>query len=78
VYCYNIIIRCHNRITKMDLKEIVCEHEDWIHVIQESGRVQWRDLTNTAINIFVPYKGLNLLAGKGMRFSRRNLLHGSI
>jgi hypothetical protein len=61
----------------MDLKETECEHEDWIHLVQESGRIQWRALMSTVMNLLVPYKEGNLLDSREISFSGRNLLHGS-
>jgi hypothetical protein len=36
----------------MDIKDIVCEHVDWIHMVQ--GRVQWQVLVNMVMNFQVP------------------------
>jgi hypothetical protein len=35
-----------------NLIEIVCEGVDWIYLPQ--GRVQWRDIENTVMNLRVP------------------------
>jgi hypothetical protein len=37
---------------KMDLRETLCEHVDWIHVFQ--GKDQWWALVNTTMNISFP------------------------
>jgi hypothetical protein len=37
---------------KMDLKEIICEDANWIHVAQDS--VRWWAFVNTVINPRVP------------------------
>jgi hypothetical protein len=42
-----------NNIRK-DLRKIVWEDVDWIHLVQD--RDQWRALVNTVMNIRVPYK----------------------
>jgi translation initiation factor IF-1 len=34
---------------KMDLGEVVCEEMDWFNLTQ--GRVQWRAILNTIMNI---------------------------
>jgi len=44
---------------RMDLKEIVREGVDWVHVAQD--RDQWWDLVNTIINLWVPLKAENVL-----------------
>jgi hypothetical protein len=36
----------------MELKEIVYEDMDWIHVARD--REQWRALVNTVMNVLVP------------------------
>jgi len=36
----------------MDVKEIRCEGEDWIHLAQD--RVQWRVPVNTVMTLRVP------------------------
>jgi hypothetical protein len=38
----------------MDVKEIVWEVVDWMHLAQD--RVQWRVVGNTEMNLRVPYK----------------------
>jgi hypothetical protein len=37
---------------RMDVKEIRCEGEDWIHLAQD--RVQWRVPVNTVMTLRVP------------------------
>jgi hypothetical protein len=44
---------------RMDLREIRCEHVDWIHLAQD--RDQWRAALNTVMNLPVPKKAVNLL-----------------
>jgi hypothetical protein len=37
---------------RMDLREMMREHVDWIHLPQD--RMQWRTLVNTVTNLRVP------------------------
>jgi hypothetical protein len=36
----------------MNLKEMGRESVDWVHV--DGNRVQWRDVVNTVMNLWVP------------------------
>jgi hypothetical protein len=61
---------------KMGLKEIWCEGADWIQLAQ--GRVQWRALVDTVMNIRVPQKTWNFLTSwVTTSVSRRTLFHNS-
>jgi hypothetical protein len=44
---------------KIDLKEIVCDDVDWIHLAQ--GKDQWQALVNMVMNLQVPWKMGNFL-----------------
>jgi hypothetical protein len=37
---------------KMDLREIMLQDVDWIHVVQDRGK--WRAFVNTVMNLSVP------------------------
>jgi hypothetical protein len=46
---------------KMDLKEIECEHVDWIHLVQDTCRVQGRSLVNMVMNLQAAQKMFDFL-----------------
>jgi hypothetical protein len=45
---------------RSDLKEVVWENLDWIHLAQD--REQWRVILNTVMNLRVPYRTGDFLA----------------
>jgi hypothetical protein len=58
---YNILVRKPGweDSSKMDLKTIMCEGMEWIHLAQD--RVQWQALIITIMNFWVPSKAGNFL-----------------
>jgi hypothetical protein len=62
---------------RVDVREIVWEVEDWIHLAQD--RDQWRGLMNTAMKLRVLLRTEDFLASFfTVSFSRRTLLCGVI
>jgi len=59
---------------RMDIREIWCEGEDWIHLAQDRG--QWLGLVNRVMKLRVPYNsGKFLTSWVTISFSERPLLH---
>jgi hypothetical protein len=59
----------------MDLKAVVRENLDWIHLTQD--RVQWRALVKAVMNLCVPLKLRKFMTRfTALTISRMTLLHG--
>jgi len=54
---YGRRIRRWKDINKLDLKGVVCDDVDWIHLAQY--KVQWRNSLNTVTNFWLPERAEN-------------------